>query len=157
MSLRAGGKPLVLTEKDEKRFWAQVSLPDANGCMRWRSYVREDGYASFYLARRQVLIHRVAYTLAYGPIPEGAVIDHVKANGCRWRDCCAPLHLEAVTGLENHRRGGAGSNMREKTHCPQGHPYSSENTYVYPSGHRRCRACSRVSDQAYRERKRAVA
>ena len=55
MSPRAGGKPLVLTEKDEKRFWAQVSLPDENGCMRWRGHVRKDGYASFYLARRQVL------------------------------------------------------------------------------------------------------
>lgn len=31
-----------------------------------------------------------------------------------------------------------------KTHCPQNHPYSEENTYVIPStGGRMCRTCKR--------------
>jgi hypothetical protein len=30
-----------------------------------------------------------------------------------------------------------------KTHCPQGHPYSTENTYVSPQGKRFCRTCHR--------------
>lgn len=41
------------------------------------------------------------------------------------------------------RRRQRGVPVREfKTHCPQGHEYSSENTYVY-NGCRTCRTCSR--------------
>jgi hypothetical protein len=37
---------------------------------------------------------------------------------------------------------GAGGHQRAKTHCPTGHPYTPENTVVYPSeGRRRCRTC----------------
>lgn len=32
----------------------------------------------------------------------------------------------------------------KKTHCPQGHPYDEENTYVTPSGSRQCKTCRRV-------------
>lgn len=30
---------------------------------------------------------------------------------------------------------------REKTHCPQSHEYTEENTYINPSGSRQCRTC----------------
>lgn len=45
--------------------------------------------------------HRYAYELAYGPIAEGLVIDHL----CRNKPCVRPDHLEAVTNAENIRRG----------------------------------------------------
>ena len=39
---------------------------------------------------------------------------------------------------------GIGSRNATKTHCPKGHEYSPENTYVIPSTNRRtCRACRR--------------
>ena len=31
-----------------------------------------------------------------------------------------------------------------KTHCPKGHSYNSENTYIRPNGHRMCRSCHRT-------------
>jgi len=31
----------------------------------------------------------------------------------------------------------------QRTHCPQGHPYDEENTYVSPAGARMCRTCHR--------------
>jgi len=38
------------------------------------------------------------------------------------------------------------------THCPSGHPYSDENTYVYPNGrHRACRICRRENARRWRE------
>jgi hypothetical protein len=43
----------------------------------------------------------------------------------------------AAGGLANGRR------QREKTHCPQGHEYSAENTHTSPQGWRRCRTCQR--------------
>ena len=37
-----------------------------------------------------------------------------------------------------------------KTHCPQGHPYSGDNLSTRPNGDRRCRACHRDQQRAYR-------
>lgn len=39
-----------------------------------------------------------------------------------------------------------------KTRCPSGHEYTEANTYVYPSGQRRCRSCHRAESVAYRKR-----
>jgi hypothetical protein len=53
---------------------------------------------------------------------------------------------EAVKrALEKKRppRTGFAALNAAKTHCPQGHPYSAENTYVSPQGKRFCRACHR--------------
>jgi hypothetical protein len=71
-------------------------------------------------------------------------IDHL----CRRPLCCNPLHLEAVTMRENLMRGNgwSGRNAR-KTHCPQGHPYSPENTSVR-DGSRHCRTCHRERERA---------
>ena len=33
-----------------------------------------------------------------------------------------------------------------RTHCPRGHAYDQENTYIAPSGKRACRACRRKAD-----------
>lgn len=35
-----------------------------------------------------------------------------------------------------------------KTHCPQGHEYTPENTYIRPDGTQRCRTCHRQREAA---------
>lgn len=50
--------------------------------------------------------HRVAYELAYGPIPDGHHVDHI----CFTPACVQPLHLEAVSHWENFKRGRANVN-----------------------------------------------
>lgn len=85
--------------------------------------------------------HRVAYELAYGPIPDGMQIDHL----CKTTLCVNPAHLEVVTPKENSDRSEsfAARNAR-KTHCPHGHPYDLTNTVHKTVGKRRyrvCRAC----------------
>jgi hypothetical protein len=42
--------------------------------------------------------------------------------------------------------------IQKKTHCPHGHEYTEENTYVTPKGGRKCRECHRIE---VREAKRA--
>jgi hypothetical protein len=37
-----------------------------------------------------------------------------------------------------------GPRNKDKTHCPQNHEYTPENTYTYKSGLRRCRKCMRA-------------
>lgn len=42
---------------------------------------------------------------------------------------------------------------KDRTHCPQGHEYSAENTYVNKNGKRYCRACRVIHRQAAQARK----
>jgi excisionase family DNA binding protein len=58
-----------------------------------------------------------------------------------------------VTGL--HPMQVAARN-RAQTHCPTGHRYDEENTYVEPSGKRSCRTCSRARSNAWKQRRRAA-
>jgi hypothetical protein len=48
-----------------------------------------------------VTAHRYFYEQAYGPVPDGLVLDHL----CRVRNCVRPDHMEAVSSTENRRRG----------------------------------------------------
>jgi hypothetical protein len=48
-----------------------------------------------------------------------------------------------------------GKRSRWKTHCLRGHPFDERNTYRSPSGDRFCRACGRINQKAYKERKRS--
>jgi hypothetical protein len=145
-----------MTENDEKRFWSKALTHDENGCMLWTGTKNRQGYGVFSVGAKgrqfNSQAHRVAYKLLVGPIPDGLVLDHVKARGCRNRHCVAVDHLEAVTQAENVRRGDTGKNNTEKTHCPHGHLYDEANTYLY-RGKRFCRACRR----RHRLRRRAAA
>lgn len=137
-----------LTERDEARFWSKVALPNREGCMLWLAGT-EGGYGRFWLAGSSRSAHRLSYERAYGPIPDGLVLDHL----CRTPICVAPLHLEAVTVRENTLRGEtrAAANAA-KTHCPQGHKYAGDNLHVKRDGKRHCRACDAA---AHRRRKAA--
>lgn len=116
--------------------------------MLWLAYVDPHGYARFGLNGVAVKAHRVSYELAYGPIPDGMHIDHVRARGCVNKHCVAPLHLEAVTPRENLLRGrGFAATHAAKTHCPQGHPYAGENLYLDVKGRRYCRTCRQFRDR----------
>ena len=46
-------------------------------------------------------------------------------------------------GHPQARRVSARHPQASKTHCKHGHPFSPENTYYTPDGHRRCRTCLR--------------
>lgn len=74
--------------------------------------------------------------------------DYSKPLDIRW--LCASCHIkwdskdpktissEAIKISVTKRNAG-----REKTHCPHGHSYDSENTYIDKKGGRRCRQCNR--------------
>jgi len=140
---------VILTERDEARFWSKVAPADANGCRLWTAG-KCQGYGSFRCGVKIAKVHRISYELAKGPIPEGLVIDHL----CRVRHCVAPEHLEAVTSAENVRRSPVAPSVvnAAKTHCLQGHPYDEANTYVTSHGYRSCRTCRRAWRRTWKQR-----
>lgn|SRR5690606_5793950 len=127
----------------EARFLAKIRREDG-GCWLWTGGLTRTGYGKF---GGTGLAHRYAYQRFIGQIPAGMQLDHL----CRNRACCNPSHLEPVTGRENLLRGDTWqARNAAKTHCPQGHEYTPENTYRYADGRRKCRACGR--DESRRRR-----
>jgi hypothetical protein len=131
----------------EVRFWSKVErhdvdCPCCNGCWWWKGGKHEKGYGRFWFADRVQPAHRIAYELLIGLIPDGLQLDHL----CRTPSCVNPAHLEPVTRLENLRRGIHVN--RSKTHCPAGHAYDAENTYI-EGGRRHCRICLRAHGRAH--------
>ena len=128
-----------------------VDMIDASGdCWEWTGSIR-NGYGRVWADGRRRTIHRVIWEALVGPIPDGLEIDHL----CRNTICCNPDHLEPVTRSVNVQRGIKRNGRADRTHCPQGHPYSGENLYIPERGGRGCRTCRREIQRRYQQRKRA--
>jgi len=132
------------TEKDQRRFDAKIKLDDATGCWLWTGSDNGKGYGRFKYQGVGYRAHRLAWTLAKGPIPDGLQIDHL----CRVRGCVNPDHMEPVDNRTNTLRGdtlpAANAAM---THCANGHELSGGNLSPYSTkmGYRRCLTCERNS------------
>jgi len=88
-------------------------------------------------------VHQVVAAAFIGPCPDGQEILHGDGDPANNR----PGNLRYGTHRENmldKRDHGTDHNTR-KTHCPQGHPYSAENTAVKRTGSRVCRTCERAA------------
>lgn len=133
-----------------ERFWAKVEKTET--CWIWLGRKTHDGYGTVWFDGRQHVVHRIAYEMHAGPIPDGLQIDHV----CRNRSCVNPAHMEPVTQRENIRRGvsPAGLNAR-KTHCKRGHEFTPDNTGIVKRG-RYCRTCYRASNARWLARRRGA-
>jgi hypothetical protein len=129
---------LTVTER-EYYFWLKVDKngpipihrPDLGPC--W-TYPTNQNYAKCAWFGIEVSTHVLAYIFLRGRVPEGLELDHL----CRYRKCCNPWHLEAVTHQENMIRA---ANLI--THCPKGHSYSGENLQWVYGTVRRCAECNR--------------
>ena len=126
-------------------------IVDDNGCHIWPGGKNYGGYGLIGDGRNTYLAHRVAYTLAYGPIPDGLTIDHL----CRQKLCCNPAHLEAVSIRENLMRApnAPAALNAAKTHCVNGHRFDELNTR-YWRGKRICRACGTAARRRYEAKQR---
>ncbi len=131
-------------KKRRELFWEKVAF-SIDGCWEWLAGC-SGGYGQFRDGQRRVVAHRFAYEDLLEKIPLGLELDHL----CKNKKCVNPKHLEPVTRKENRERGNLGVLThfnRLKTHCPYGHPYNKDNTYIYTEARggkgRLCLTCVR--------------
>lgn len=145
---------MSIDERSIARFVSKVEVTES--CWQWRGALGHGGYGCFWYEGRNISAHVMACHLFLGtPInrPRTETIDHL----CRNRWCVRPSHLRPglhstniLMALDRHRN-------TIKTHCPQGHEYTVENTIVgmSPTGRpwRKCRTCHNEHQRDYRKRK----
>jgi hypothetical protein len=131
-----------------EQFWANVDRSGGPAaCWEWTSSRNWAGYGHFRYDG-ECRAHRwLLGRLRGSPLVRGENALHK----CDNPPCCNPAHLYVGSQSANileavaHRRHP----MTRKTHCPQGHAYSTENTYVHRNK-RYCRACIRARKAAAR-------
>jgi hypothetical protein len=136
------------------RLWERVAQTgNVCECWNWVGAKSDAGYGRYrpVSSGPAMPAYRLIYELLIGPIPHGLELDHL----CRNRACVNPWHLEPVTHKENTLRGESFAAIHAaKTHCPYGHEFTPENTYV-PAKHPRrcCIACRAIQrDPSWRSK-----
>ena len=141
--------PIILSDEMTAKFWLHTIQRGPDDC--WERPHKLRGLATHpyshiptYIDGRktEVKAHRYSYALHNGSMPPELVVDHLCSNTI----CVNPAHLEAITQLENVRRGAA-----KITHCKRDHEYTPENTRIQTTPYgRMCITCQRLFGRAYR-------
>ena len=121
-------------------FYSKLKLAD-NGCLEWQGARFVQGYGAVQWCDAQWRAHRVAWLLEHGDLP----VDMDVLHRCDNPPCCNIVHLFLGSQKDNIRDSidkGRWTQQSGKTYCPQGHPYSEQNTYSWKPGMRRCRICN---------------
>lgn len=148
------------------KFWERAEVKDCGYislCWIWRKRLNNSGYGGFKMNGVSTTAHRWAFIAINGEIESNLVIDHL----CRNRACVNPSHLQAVTQKQNLSTAiGLGEKgmvylaelnkqRQAKTHCPHGHPYDEQNTYLEERGtfrSKHCKTCRDANVRKLRER-----
>lgn len=84
------------------RLWSKVNVPlhknAASMCWNWTASTTK-GYGQMVVAGKMLRAHRIAYEVAFGPIPDGMHILHKCDNPL----CCNPAHLSVGSHDDNMR------------------------------------------------------
>jgi hypothetical protein len=114
-------------------------------CLIWTGCTNDDGYGRVWADGAARLVHRVAWEIEHGPIPNGLDLDH----RCGVRACWNPDHTEPVTHRVNVLRSTNHVAARARqTHCHREHELSGPNLIRRSNGTRECRACRNIRRRA---------
>jgi hypothetical protein len=119
--------------------------------------VNRNGHLEVHLCRDGVvsrrLVHHLVLVAFVGPRPEGLIGLHWDDDPTNNHVCNLRWGTYSDNGFDCTRNGG----WSIKTHCPQGHEYTPENTYITSSGSPVCRQCrNEKGRQLYMSRKSAA-
>lgn len=119
----------------EERFWSKVEKGD--GCWEWAACKNSTGYGRFRVNGHTEFAHRVSWTLAHGPIPDGLFVCH----HCDNPSCVRSDHLFIGSHKDNLRdavkkgRTATGDRNGSYTH-PERRPTGDRNGMrIHPERH----------------------
>lgn len=120
----------------------QESKRGENECWNWTGHIGKNGYSYSCYMGKSTTAYRASWMHLVGPIPDGYEIDHL----CKNPRCVNPAHLEPVPPYVNNMRSRSPASLcAKKTHCLNGHEFTTENTaIIIRSGgksDRRCKKC----------------
>lgn len=121
------------TKLQLKRFKANIVV--TNDCWLWCAGLSK-GYAVFNLGKTRAG-YRLSYMWFVGPIQKGNDVHHKCGN----KNCVNPSHLESVTRGWHIAKTEKRYANSEKTHCKNGHEFTTENTAYYGSRIKKSRVC----------------
>lgn len=159
----------------EQLLWENATPGSPGECWIWTGRTNDSGYGIVRTFEKREdgtykrvnhRVHRVAYAWRHGPIGDGMVLDHTCHNAdaacpggpkCRHRACYNPDHLKPKTTGANVLSSPLTLPSRNtvKTHCPQGHEYTPENTALEGTT-RKCRVCLRERSRVAHARRKAI-
>jgi hypothetical protein len=103
---------------------------------------------------KRVCVHILVLEAFVGTRPDGHEARHLDGDQTRSELENLAWGTKSENNYDRVRHGTHPQAV--KTHCPSGHPYSEDNTYIHPTGQRVCRTCRREQQRAWLERKRAA-
>jgi hypothetical protein len=120
--------------------------------------INEDGYRRVCLSagkkHKSFYVHKlVAEAFLDAPL-EGQQVRHWDGNPDN-NDLSNLLYGTGSENIFDAVRHGTHYQAR-KTHCPQDHEYSEENTYFFPDGRRHCKVCTREAGRRYDQGRKRV-
>ena len=129
-------------------FLGRIDYQESTGCWNWTGSMR-GFYGSACFFGKMVAVHRISAHLYLGlPLDSPLHVLHRCDNPL----CFNPKHLYIGTHQDNMRdRDSKGRHyLMKRTHCPRGHEYTKENTYLdsRTPPHRQCRICRKMHSDA---------
>jgi len=133
-------------------------IDDKTGCWNWTGYTLNGyGRTSLFLHGKwkTCSVHRLSAVnfLSFDNDSKLFVM-----HRCDNRKCFNPDHLMIGDNFDNMKDAslkgrlnpfGSVARNKGKTHCPKGHEYSPENTYIY-EGQRHCKQCHYIASRKWR-------
>lgn len=152
-----------MTQAQYDQWWmARVKsrcIVTETGCWLWQGTRWNNGYGMSTYRSKSVTLHRKMFEVAKG-VKLGRW--EYACHSCDVKLCCNPDHVwKGNNALNKKDETAKGKNYwANRTHCPKGHEYTPENTYVHECRpgvfSRGCKACMRLrmSTPEYKARAR---